>query len=72
MLCPLDATERDRTAQMRGERERLDEIQRSREFERLQTRAGMIVDGTVSSTRAGEALGRLVGHFEEAASDIGG
>ena len=54
-------------------RERLDEIQRSPEFERLQTRAGMIVDGTgVVHAYTSEALGRLMGHFEEAASGIGG
>ena len=39
---------------LRGERERLDEIERSPEFERLQTRAGMIAErtGTLHDTRA--------------------
>jgi hypothetical protein len=58
---------------LRGERERLDEIQRSPEFERLQTRAGMIVDRTgVVSAYTGEAVGRLMGQFQEAAGDLGG
>ncbi len=57
---------------LRGERERLDEVQRSPEFERLQTRVAMIVDrsGTVNAY-TGDALGRLMGQFEEAAADIG-
>ena len=57
---------------LRGEREQLDEVQRSPDFERLQTRAGMIVDrtGTVNAY-TGEALGRLMGQFEEAATELG-
>ena len=57
---------------LRGEREQLDEIQRSPEFERLQTRAGMIVDraGTVNAY-TGDALGRLMGQFEEAGRELG-
>ena len=60
-------------ALLRGEREQLDEIQRSEEFERTQTRAGMIVDriGTVNAY-SGEALGRLMTQFQEAAGDLGG
>jgi hypothetical protein len=58
---------------LRGERERLDEIQRSAEFERLQTRAAMIVDRTgVVNAYTGEAVGRLMGQFQEAAGDLGG
>jgi hypothetical protein len=58
---------------LRGERERLDEIQRSPEFERLQTRAGMIVERTgVVNAYTGDALARLMGQFEEAAADLGG
>jgi hypothetical protein len=58
---------------LHGERERLDEIQRSAEFERLQTRAGMIVDRTgVVNAYTGEAVGRLMGQFQEAAGDLGG
>ncbi len=58
---------------LRGEREKLDEIQRSPEFERIQTRAGMIVDRTgVVDAYTGEALGRLMGQFEEAAAELGG
>ena len=58
---------------LRGERERLDEIQRSPEFERLQTRAAMIADRTGAiNAYTGEALGRLMGQFEEAAGELGG
>jgi hypothetical protein len=58
---------------LRGERERLDEIQRSPDFERLQTRAGMIVDGVgVVSAYTGEALGRLMGQFEQATAELAG
>jgi hypothetical protein len=58
---------------LRGEREQLDEIERSPEFERLQTRVSLIVDrlGTVKAY-TGEALGRLMGQFEEAAGELGG
>lgn len=58
---------------LRGDREQLDEVRRSPEFERLQTRAGMIVDrtGTVNAY-TGEALGRLMGQFQEAAGELGG
>jgi len=58
---------------LRGDREQLDEVQRSPEFERIQTRASMIVDrtGTVNAY-TGEALGRLMGQFQEAAGDLGG
>jgi hypothetical protein len=57
---------------LRGDREQLDEVQRSPEFERIQTRASMIVDrtGTVNAY-TGEALGRLMGQFQEAAGDLG-
>ena len=57
---------------LRGERETLDEIERSPEFERLQTRVAMIVDGsgTVPAV-TGEALARAMGHFEEATKDLG-
>jgi hypothetical protein len=58
---------------LHGERERLDEIQRSPEFERLQTRASMIFDRTgVVNAYTGEALGRLMGQFEEATAELGG
>ena len=57
---------------LRGKRERLDEVQRSPEFERLQTRVAMIVDGSGAvNAYTGDALGRLMGQFEEAAADIG-
>jgi hypothetical protein len=58
---------------LRGQREQLDEIERSPEFERLQTRASLIVDRTgVINAYTGEALGRLLGQFEEASGDLGG
>jgi hypothetical protein len=58
---------------LRGQREQLDEIQRSPEFERLQTRASLIVDRTgVINAYTGEALGRLLGQFQEASGDLGG
>ena len=57
---------------LRGERERLDEVQRSAEFELLMTRAGMIVDRVgVVNAYTGEALGRLVGQFQEATAELG-
>jgi hypothetical protein len=58
---------------LRGEREQLDEIQRSADFERLQTRAGLIVDRTGAiNAYTGEALGRLMGHFQDASAELGG
>ena len=58
---------------LRGQREQLDEIERSPEFERLQTRASLIVDRTgVINAYTGEALGRLLGEFQEASGDLGG
>ena len=60
-------------ALLRGEREALDEIARSPEFERLQARASMIVERTGTlNAYTGEALGRLMGQFEEATGDLGG
>ena len=57
---------------LHGERERLDEIRRDPEFELLQTRAGMIVDRVgVVSAYTGEALGRLMGQFEQASAELG-
>jgi hypothetical protein len=58
---------------LRGDRDRLDEIERSPEFERLQTRAGMIADRTGAiHAYTGEALARLMGQFQEASGDLGG
>ena len=56
---------------LHGEREQLDEIVRSEEFERLQARVTMIVDGsgTVQAV-TGEALARGMGHFQEATKDL--
>jgi hypothetical protein len=56
---------------LHGERAQLDEIVRSEEFERLQTRSAMIVDGTGTVPAVtGEALARGMGHFQEAAQDL--
>jgi hypothetical protein len=58
---------------LHGERERLDDVRRSVDFEVLLTRAGMIVDRvSVVSAYTGEALGRLMGQFEQAAGELGG
>ena len=58
---------------LRGEREKLDEIARSEEFERLQTRVSMIVEGsgTVMAV-TGQRLADAMGHFQEATGDIAG
>jgi hypothetical protein len=57
---------------LRGDREQLDEVQRSADFELLQTRAGMIVDRVgVVNAYTGEALGRLVGQFQQATAELG-
>jgi hypothetical protein len=57
---------------LRGERSKLDEIQNEPEFERLQARASLIIDGN-GAVRAytGESLGRLMGQFQEAVADLG-
>jgi hypothetical protein len=58
---------------LRGERESLDEIARSPEFERLQTRASLIAERTGTlNAYTGEALGRLMGQFQEATGELGG
>ena len=57
---------------LHGDREQLDAVRRSAEFELLQTRAGMIVDRVgVVNAFTGDALGRLVGHFQEATAELG-
>jgi hypothetical protein len=57
---------------LRGTRERLDEVQRSAEFELLLARSGMIVDRIgVVNAYTGEALGRLVGQFQQATAEFG-
>jgi hypothetical protein len=56
---------------LRGEREKLDEIARSPEFQSLQARVGLIVDRSGAVPAAtGEVLGRLMGQFQEAAGDL--
>jgi hypothetical protein len=55
-----------------ADRERLDELRRSVEFEVLLTRAGMIVDRVgVVNAYTGDALGRLMGQFQQAAAELG-
>jgi hypothetical protein len=58
---------------VRGEREKLDEVVRGEEFERLQTRVSLIVDrsGVVQAV-TGESLARGMGHFQEATADLAG
>jgi hypothetical protein len=57
---------------LRGERAQLDAVEGSAEFERIQTRAAMVVDRTGSvHAFTGDAVGRQVGHFQEAANDLG-
>lgn len=57
---------------IRGERQKLDELRRDPEFERLQARVTLIVDGTgVVPANTGESLARLMGHFQEASGELG-
>jgi hypothetical protein len=57
---------------MRGARERLDEVQRSPEFELLVARSGRVVERIgVVDAYTGEALGRLVGQFQQATAEFG-
>jgi hypothetical protein len=56
---------------VRGERERLDEIRRSPEFERLLARGGLVLHGLgVVDAYSGDALGRLMGQFQQAAAEL--
>ncbi|HEU4703136.1 MAG TPA: hypothetical protein VFS37_11705 [Conexibacter sp.] len=56
-----------------GERERLDRLRESEEFERLMTRAGAVVDDLgVVTAYAQQALGRLMGQFQEMAGELAG
>lgn len=56
---------------LRGEREKLDEVVRSPEFERLQTRVAMIVDRSgVVQAATGESLARGMAQFQEATADL--
>ena len=57
---------------LRGDRAKLDEVEATAEFERIQTRAAMVVDRTGAvHAFTGDAVGRQVAHFQEAAPDIG-
>jgi hypothetical protein len=56
-----------------GERQRLDRLRQSEEFERLMTRAGAVVENLgVVTAYAQEALGRLMGQFQEMAGELAG
>jgi hypothetical protein len=56
-----------------GERDRLDRIRTSEEFERLMTRAGTVVEELgVVTAYAQEALGRVMGQFQEMAGELAG
>jgi len=58
---------------LRGAREQLDEVLRSEEFQRQQTRAQLIVDGVgVVHAYTGNAIARLMGQFQEASGELGG
>jgi hypothetical protein len=55
-----------------AERERLDDVRESEEFERIMARAGAVVDDLgIVTAYAQEALGRVMGQFQEMASELG-
>jgi hypothetical protein len=58
---------------IKGDPEKLDEISRSDEFERLNTRATFVVDrlGIVPAV-TGEALGQAMQVFQQATAELGG
>lgn len=58
---------------VRGERNRLNEIRSSEEFERMLTRAAFVVDnvGAINAV-TGEALGLAMGRFQAASEDLAG
>jgi len=54
-----------------AERDRLDRLRASEEFERLMTRADSVIDDLgVVTAYAGEALGRQMSHFQEMAGQL--
>jgi len=56
-----------------GERDRLGAVRTSEEFERLMTRADAVVDELgVVTAYAQEALGRMMGQFQEMAGELAG
>jgi hypothetical protein len=58
---------------LRGERAALDDIVRTEEFERVVTRANLIVDSFgVVPAYCGEGIQRPMGIYQEAIADIGG
>jgi hypothetical protein len=55
---------------LRGEREALDDVRNSEDFERLIARAASVVDQVgVLNAYSGEALGQAMGRFQGRASD---
>jgi hypothetical protein len=58
---------------LRGERAALDEIQASEEFQRLATRANLIVDSFgVVPGYCGEGIQQPLGIYQEAVNELGG
>jgi hypothetical protein len=56
---------------LHGTREQLDEVARSEEFERLQARVSLIVDGSGAvQAVTGERLAQGMGYFQEATKDL--
>jgi hypothetical protein len=56
----------------RGSRAELAAIQAEDEFQRLSTRAGMIVEGFgVVACALGDSLGQVIGLFQEATGELG-
>jgi hypothetical protein len=56
-----------------GERDGLDDVRNSEEFERLIARAGSVVDQIgVLNAYSGEALGQAMGRFQAASAELGG
>ena len=55
-----------------GERDRLDQVRESEEFERIMARAGAVVDDLgVVTAYTQNALGRVMGQFQETAGELG-
>jgi hypothetical protein len=58
---------------LRGERAKLDELVRSEEFERVATRAGLVVQSFgVVPAYWGEGIQRPLAVYQEASADVGG
>jgi hypothetical protein len=58
---------------LRGEREALDDVRNSEDFERLIARAASVVDQVgVLNAYSGEALGQAMSRFQAASAELGG